>query len=183
MKQNDLIALLIARINQVLSEQSSWGTFEVSQKFQPTQQGVPMSQGVFVQPLFDDEYGWHGHRDDYNESLGSFDTKEPQAMETTFQISSLVVQQPENISAPTAADVVKFLARALASRKTIEEFRKVNVSVLKVQTVRNDPFLDDRDRSEYHANFDIVLTHNDSYEYTTPKIDRVDRVDQKVYVV
>lgn len=182
MDQNGLIALLRKRLVESLDEKG-WGDFEVSQKFQPTQQGVPMRRGVFIQPLFDDEHGWHGHEDLYNEVTGSFDTTEPQAMETTFQISCLAVQQAEDVPGPnnpTAADVVKHLARALASRKTIESFRKVNVRMLRPREIKNDPFLDDRDRSEYHASFDIVLTHSESYGYSTPKIDRITGKDYPV---
>lgn len=174
MDQNGLIRLLLARVNQALAEQPSWGSFEVSQKFQPTQQGVPMSQGVFIQPMFDYDHGWPGQKKTYNDAKGSFDSSEPQAMESTFQISALVVQQPENPTGPTAADVVKFLARALSSRITIAAFRKSGVGILKVSDIRNDPFLDDRDRSEYHPLFDITFTHNTSYDSTVPKIDRVE---------
>lgn len=174
MDQNGLIKLLLARINQALAEQPSWGTFEVSQKFQPTQQGVPMSQGVFVQPMFDYNYGWPGQEKTYDHVKGSFDSTEPQAMESTFQISALVVQHPEDTTGPTAADVVKFLSRALSSRVTIKAFLKSGVSILKVGEIRNDPFLDDRDRSEYHPYFNITFTHNTAYNSAIPKIDRIE---------
>lgn len=176
MDQNGLIILLRTRILEAMDE-NGWTGFDVVQKHQPTQQGAPVTKGVFIQPLFDTVYGWHGRKNEYDQTTDDFNTKEPQSMETHFQISCLVIQDPDvplGHDNPTSADVVKYLSRALTSGKTIKSFRSSGVSILRPRDVKNDPFMDDRDRSEYHASFDLILTHSESYSYKTPKINRID---------
>ena len=172
MNQNGLIALLRNRVVEALAEKG-WADFEVSQKFQPTQQGVPVRNGVFIQPMVDYRHGFPGQNLMYNSVNQEFDSKEPQVMETPFQISVLSVQEIDTPEAPTSADVSKYLARALSSQVTVEKFMAQNVGILRIKDSRNDPFLDDRDRSEYHSNFDITLTHVDDYDMTVPQIDKV----------
>lgn len=166
MTDNQLIALLASQLDAAVLS-GGW-SFNVIQKDQPTQQGVPTEGAVFLQKIQDHAYGSPMIRKDSNYPTKTFTEHNDQWYETTFQISALVTQDPENLTLPTASDVANYVKMYLASRTSRMVLMQQNVGTLRVTQVRDPAFQDDRERYEYHPNFDIVLTHQRTLDIVIP---------------
>ncbi len=129
--------------------------------------------GTF-EKLFDLRYGWTARTElTYDEANDVFQAPEVQKTATTFQIGSLVIQDPQDLTIPTASDVVNYMAMWLASQSTIKAFLAQGVEMLRVTEVRNPYFEDDRHRNEASPTFDIVLLHDRILPQTVPAAVRV----------
>lgn len=166
MKDNDLIALLSSQIDAAVLS-GGW-TFPTIQKDEPTQQGQPSPGAVYFQKLFDHPYGSPMLSKVSNYPVMTFTETDQQWYETHFQISSLVTQDPTDLTLPTASDVANYVKMYLASRTSRNVLMAQNVGTLRVTEVRQPAFQDDRERYEYHPSFDIVLTHIRDIEITIP---------------
>lgn len=178
MRDNELINL----VGQTLTAAcvaAGWSTFEVLQVQGPTQQGTPSGPSVLFQKLFDAPYGWPKEKLTYNQAtpqnpVDSFTDASIQEYQTTFQISSLVIQHPDDTALPTASDVANMMKQYMNARHTISEFMALGVGILRVTQVRNEYFEDDRHRNEAHPTFDIVFTHRRQVDFSVPAVHTVD---------
>lgn len=162
---------------------STGNPYGVSQKEQPTQQGVTTDPQIFFEKLYDVPFGYP----EVSHSINNTDPNNPQMVETelqlvetTFQVSALVIQEPSDLTIPTASDVVNLIRSFLISRQTIRLWAKQGVSLLRVTQVRNSYFEDDRHRNEASPNFDIVLTHNRTI---SQNVNSVSEMDGEIFVV
>lgn len=167
MTDNQLLSLLRAQMIQALATKS-WSFMEVLNKDQPTQQGLEWGPGVYLEKLFDNKYGWPSSSLQFNATDLTYDDDSNQVMETTYQVSSLAIQDPTRIDLPTAADIVNHLSGWLSHPSIIQAFKQRDVGLLRVSKVQNVPFEDDRGRFEYHPSFDVVLRHNQSLTIVVP---------------
>jgi hypothetical protein len=158
MLDNQLIDLLATQL-ETASAAAGWN-YMVIQKDQPTQQGVPTAPTIFFEKLFDSPHGWPIDSYVYQSAAGNFTETETQMVNTTFQISALVIQDPSNLALPTASDVANFMQQYLSARWSINYFMAQDVGLLRVTSIRNPAFNDDRTLYEYTPNFDITLTHS-----------------------
>jgi hypothetical protein len=159
MLDNALINLIATSL-EAASAAFGWN-YIVVQKDEPTQQGIPTDPTIFFEKLFDTSR--HFPMEKY--SVNAFDaTKlddtEVQLVETVFQVSALVIQDPNNLSLPTASDVANALRGFLISRNNADGWRAQGVGTLPPSQVRNPYIQDDRNRNEAFPSFDISLTHS-----------------------
>lgn len=167
MTDNQLIQFMAAQLDAAMVA-SNWN-YIVLQKDNPTLEGIPSAPAVFFEKLFDHAYGWPIEDLEYNKPpVDNYSDNETQLLETTFQISALVIQDPSNLNLPTASDVVNYLNLWLRHWVTLQQFRTQNVGILRVTQIRNPWFEDDRHRFEAHPNFDLVLTHQNVLTMTVP---------------
>jgi hypothetical protein len=164
MLDNDLINLLATRL-EAATAQAGWldstgATYGVSQKQQPTQQGVTTVPQVFFEKLFDIAFGYPEVTNAWDDVAQTLTEVETQLTETTFQISAMVIQNPADLTMPTTSDVVNFVRSFLVARQTIRLWQPQGVSILRVSQIRNPYIEDDRHRNEATTNFDIVVTHS-----------------------
>lgn len=157
MLDNALISAVADQIDAALAL-AGWD-FIVSQKTQPTQQGVSTTPMVLIQKMFDQHYGGQISSLEYQAPSNDFNASETQIVITTVQISSLVLQNPEDLSIPTASDVSNHVKIFLQSRTTIETLRLQGLNVIQVAKIMNSDFVDDRDRFEMNPSFDIQIQH------------------------
>jgi hypothetical protein len=171
MTDNQLIQFMAAQLDAA-SEASGWN-YPVLQKNNPTLEGIPAAPAIFFEKLFDHAYGWPIDSFTYNEPpVDNFSDNSMQLYETTFQISALVIQDPEDLTLPTASDVANYIKMWLTHPVTLQTFRSQNVGLLRVTQIRNPYFEDDRHRFEAHPNFDLVLTHDNTLTLTVPAANR-----------
>jgi hypothetical protein len=168
MLDNQLIALVATQL-ETASAAAGWN-YLVVQKDEPTQQGTPTAPTIFFEKLFDRPYGWPMDSYAYQATPNNFLETETQLTETTFQISSLVIQNPTNLELPTASDVANFMQQYLSARWSIATFMGQDVGVLRVTSVRNPAFTDDRTLFEYSPNFDITFTHSRTVSNTVNSV-------------
>lgn len=171
MNDNDLIDAIATKI-EAATANSGW-SYGALQKEQPTQQGVPSAPTVYLQKLFDDHFGSQGSRSAYNQTSKNFTDTEVQIVVTHFQVSAIVGQNPEDLTIPTASDVINQVKLYLQHRATIAELRLAGLKVIQVKRINNAPFVDDKDRFEFHPSFDIEIQHEREVKRTTPAISSV----------
>lgn len=165
MTDNQIIQFMAEQLDAA-SAASGW-FYPVLQKNNPTLEGIPTFPAIFFEKLFDHHYGWPIEQWTYNSPpQDNFSQGEMQLIETTFQISTLVIQDPENLAMPTASDVANYIKLWLSHWVTLDVFRSQNVGVLRISQIRNPYFEDDRHRFEAHPNFDLVLTHYNTLTMT-----------------
>lgn len=158
MLDNALIDLFATQL-EAASAQAGWN-YLVLQKNQPTQEGIPTAPTIFFEKLFDKAYGWpEVSYEEYDPATNTFSQIEKQWTETTFQVSALVIQDPMNLSLPTASDVVNYMKLFTNSRASIKTLKAQAVSMLRITDVRNPIFRDERHVFEANPNFDVVLQH------------------------
>lgn len=175
MTDNELLELLVTTMMAAVTW-AGWtytppgGTvaapYPVIQKQQPTQEGITYSPAVFFEKLFDVPFGFAKVKNSYNSGTGVMTQMELQPTETTIQISSLVIQHPNDLSVPTASDVVNSMRAYLTSRVNLANWKTQGVSVLRVRRVENPYFEDDRHRNEATPSFDLVMTYKRAISQT-----------------
>lgn len=163
MKDNDLIALFASKLEEGLAL-SGWDVLVV-QAYQPTQEGVAWKPQVSFEKLFDHEYGWPTELLVLNKDtppgykLPDFSNIGRQWVESTFQVTSLALQDVHDLTIPTPSDIAHFLKIYINMRQVMEDFRVAGASVLRITDIRNAKFEDDRDQFESSPSFDVVLQH------------------------
>lgn len=103
-------------------------------------------------------------------TVGSMIHTETQQYLTTFQLSSLAAQDPENVDSLTASDILNYASAVLQSMNFIAYMQTQGVGIIKVKDIRNPYFIDDRNRFEANPSFDFVLSHKQVIITTTPII-------------
>jgi hypothetical protein len=172
----DIIRLLGNALTSAVA-QAGWThqgkPYAVWQKNQPTQQGIPTSPTIFFEHLFDVSRGWQKMDYDENQldpSGNSLVGTETQLYEFHYQVSAWVIQDPNDLTIPTASDVLNKVRMYLQSRNQMRIWRQNNVGVLRIQEVRNPYIQDDRQRFEATPSFDIVFTNQKQIAYTVGRI-------------
>ena len=171
---NTLFAL-IADTLDAGSAMAGWNYLTVARD-QPSPQGAVTAGVIYLERQFDDRYGWPEQKSQYNppnpntppNPQGTYTKTSVQWIEGRFQVSSMVIQNPSELSLPTALDVVRYLAMYLNAPPIVRSLKKRGVSVLKIGTVRNPWDKDDRDIFESTPSFDIVVQYQSEIDFTVP---------------
>lgn len=188
MTDNGLIALLMRKINEGLEAQGlsvppqvlgrsavAQGQIYVLQKWQPTQQGIPTAPTVYVEKLFDDNYGFPMRKQVFNQDEQNFDVTLTQNVETTIQISAWATQDSSDLSLPTASDIANAVRLWFCLPEVSASMMKSDqVNVLRTTRVTNPYIEDDRDRAEATPSFDLVITHHRSIATVVPMVSSVE---------
>jgi predicted TIM-barrel fold metal-dependent hydrolase len=172
---NTLFAL-IADTLDAASALAGWNYVTV-QRDQPSPQGAVTVGTVYLERQFDDRYGWPAVSSQYNppnpntppNPQGTYTKTELQWIEARFQVSAMVIQNPADLTIPTALDVVRQAAQYMNARSIVKTLKRTNgVSILKVGQVRNPWDKDDRDIYEATPSFDLVVQYQAELDFTVP---------------
>ena len=126
---------------------------------QPTQQGIPTAPTVFFFKVSDKRYGFLQRTDRWDTLLQEMVHTELQPYETTFQVSTLVLQSPATPNQYTASDLCNEVSSIMQSDNARDILYNNNIGILRVTDISNGYFVDDRDNFEASPSFDFVLTH------------------------
>jgi hypothetical protein len=173
MTDNELIRLFLPIINAGLVADGFTGV-TVKQSNQPTLQGANTNPTVYFYKLFDKRYGFLRRDSTWNEDAEIMTHTEDQMYETSFQISAMVMQNPNTPYQYTASDLVNEVAAIMQSDSTRETLAASSVGILRVMEVRNPYFKDDYDKFEAFPSFDFTLTHRQTRVSTDPVIESVE---------
>lgn len=159
MTDNELIKLFLPILQAGLIANPTYSNAVVKQTNQPTAQGANSAPTLYFYKLGDPRrYGFL----ERNQTIlpnGNILRTSTQRYETSFRMSALVRQNPENTNAYTASDLVNEASLILGDQDTIEQLAQVDVGILRVMSAENPYFLDDRDQHEASPFFDFTLTH------------------------
>jgi hypothetical protein len=171
MLDNALINLVATQL-EAASAAAGWN-YIVLQKAPPSRQGIPSAPTIFFEKLFHRNYGWATVTKEFQPTPNYFSHTETQNIETTFQISALVPQDPTDLTIPTASDVVQYMKMFLQSAQTVSLWSNQNVNMLRVTDIRNPYFEDDKHRFEANPNFDFVVTHSQAIVLQVPVVSAI----------
>jgi hypothetical protein len=178
MLDNDLIRLFLPLLNTGFTD-LGYSNITVQQSFQPTSQGIIDTPLVSFYKLYDKRYGFKSDLSKLDIINNLMIRSEVQYYETTFQVSALVKQDPNNIGY-TASDLVNTAAYIMQSTDTIEFLQENDVGLLRLTDVRNPYFLNDRDQNTASPSFDFTLTHKQIF---TKEVDIITRQTINIYRV
>jgi hypothetical protein len=170
MLDNDLIRLFLPIIKNGLIA-DGYLNVTVKQANQPTQQGINIGPTVYFFKVGDHRYGFLYRESKWDEDAEEMIHTEMQQYETTFQISSLVLQKPTNPYLYTASDLVNEVAAILQSDRTREILMDAGVGIYRITDITNPYFVDDRDQFEASPSFTFTLTHKQTRVTTDPVIE------------
>ncbi len=158
MTDNELIQIFLPIITAGLTADGFTGVTTIAAN-QPTQQGIPTGPTVYFYKVADRRYGFLQRTDVWDAMTSTMIHTEFQPYETTFQISTLVLQSPLTPNAYTASDLASEVAAIMQSDNTREILYNNDIGILRVTDISNGYFVDDKDNFEASPNFDFVLTH------------------------
>jgi hypothetical protein len=167
---------LVANTLDAASALAGWNYLTVARD-QPSPQGAVTAGTIYLERQFDDRYGWAASNDVYNppnpdtppNPQGTYTKNELQWIEAHFQVSAMVIQNPSDLTVPTALDVVRYLAQYMNHRTIVKSLiRSSGVGILRVSTVRNPWDKDDRDIFEATPSFDLIVPYQSNIAFTIP---------------
>lgn len=159
MLDNEIIAALIATVYAEATTAGLPATLVVKQANQPTQQGAPTAPAVFISKISHKRYGWGGVQNRFDATLSQQVQETNQYYETLYQFSALVTQDPADVTALTASDVLDAVAGIFNGDTGRAALRAAGMGVLRVTDVRNPYFIDDKGHFAASPSFDLVVTH------------------------
>lgn len=179
---------LYSNIREVLLErlQLVWPLIDVLQTPQPTQQGLDFAPRVYMQKITDHRHGFprqdlklkYEPTDPLPENL--IPNTSVQVIESRIQFSALMLQDPQDLSLPTASDIVNYTAILLGAEGVVTEFRKRGLMIQRSIVVANPYFQQDMDQFEARPSFDVIFQHSRSFLDSVPK---VNIYEAKIYAV
>lgn len=146
---------------------------QIQQSSQPIQVGVSTGATVAFFKIGDHRYGWPQRLSYVDPDTQIMMRKTTQAYETTFQMESLLPQNPTPADQTTASDLLNAVAAIMQDEDTIATLIANDVGILRVTDVRNPYFIDDRDQNEAAPSFDFTLTHKQTIIKTVPAVQSV----------
>jgi len=153
-------------------------TAKVLQNYQPTNQGIKDSI-VYFHNIGDKNVGHLERLNVWDTDTSTFQSVETQAKITTFQINTILSQDPSNLEI-TAKDLCTYVNMILQRRSTIATLQNNGVGILWVGEIRNIPFMNGGDNYEYNPSFDFQITHNQTLTGEVSKIDNFNATIKRV---
>jgi hypothetical protein len=179
MTDNDRFKILLPLITAGLVARGVAGA-AVLQKPQADQQGVPSGISVYLTIIAPIPRG-HVRRDTVvNDDLNTMTETELQTWEVTYQVNAMSIQDPANVNQLTASDILKVVRQTIQSSAFISSIKAEGLGILRVNELRNTPFVNDKDRYEYSPSFDFTLTHDELYTVAAPVVETVEHNIKRV---
>ena len=173
MLDNQLIQVFLPIINDGLIADGFTDVSTIAAN-QPTQQGVPLNPTITFYKVSDHRYGFLRRFDVWDPLNQVMVHTEEQAYETTFQVGSLVLQNPTTPNQYTASDLVNEVAAIMQSDNTLNILYNNGIAILRITAVSNGYFTDDMDNFEASPSFDFTLTHTQTRVSTGNAINHVE---------
>lgn len=168
MTDNQLFAVLFPLINAGLIARDVTGV-EVLQKAQPVQQGIPSGPSVYLSMVAPTPRG-HVRRDSILVADEMVDV-ELQTWEVLYQVNAMSIQDAADLNQLTASDILKVVRQTMQSSAFITSLKLQGLGILRVNALRNIPFVNDKDRFEYSPSFDFTLTYDELYTIGSPVVE------------
>lgn len=174
MFENALIQLIGDTLLAGLVGQSAYADVIVRQKYQPSTVGVTSAPTIQLHYIHGKRYGSVG-RSERPAPAPSLDVihAETQWWESTIQVGCTARRNPNDpnfLTQPSAFDIVKMASDILQSDKGMALMAVQRVRPLRITLIRVLRFINDSDQYEAQPSFDIVLSHVQITESTTPPV-------------
>lgn len=143
-------------------------TVPVVAAYQPTTEGRESQAAIYFFQLADNRYGWQGRSREFSTVDGTITTTESQIILSGYQVYALAPQDPEDLSLPTAKDLVNLAAMICNSQPFVIGMREGGAGVQRVTQIRSPYFVNDEGQFEASPSFDITISHKRQIQEVTP---------------
>lgn len=160
MRENAINAVLFPLVTAFLAAEFPTLNVGCYKSYNPTQQGVASGALVVFNRLGNTRrYGSPRRESYWDTDTGHY--KETQILETPYQVSALLIEDPKTAtsSTVTAADIAEAVAGYLQSYDGLAALRAANLSIYRITDIRVAYITDDRNRDESSPSFDFTLQH------------------------
>ncbi len=169
MNDNQVIIILIALIEAGLTAQGVTGV-TVQQGYQPTQQGIPEDDAIIIHKVTNHRYGHPGQIDTYNAENDNFDHQDIFWRDVKYQVNARAQQDPSDMNAMTASDLVDLAADILQLPSTIQSLLSSGIGIDRITDANPSYELNEKDRFEQVPSFDFALTYRKVYNSTVDRV-------------
>ena len=169
MTDNQILIVLLPILTTGLTAVGVTGV-KIKQNYQPRQSGAEIQPTLYLHKISAPRYGFPGRKDVFNATNNNFDHTETIWRTPTWQVDGLSTQNPANLTQLTASDIVEAAADALQLQTTRLALLRSNISIERITTIRENYFLDDRERHEQRPSFDFTLTYRRSFRSVVPQV-------------
>ncbi len=169
MNDNEALMILIPALRAGLVAVGVTGVL-IKQSYQPEPTGAEIQPTLYLQKIQAPRYGFPGRKDVYNPRTNQFDHTESVWRAPTWQVDGLATQNPSNTSQLTASDIVEAAADALQQSVTRETLLAGGIGIERITNIREDYFLNDRERHQQRPSFDFTLTYRRVFSSTVPPV-------------
>jgi hypothetical protein len=163
---NAVLAIVIGILRDALNANAI--NAGVRQVNQPRQQGTPTKNTILINKVANKRYGYLGRTEKWYPEEQVEKHTESQWIESMFQIGALAIQNPADINAMTASDLINFAAQVMQSDATLSKLRAQKIGIYRITAIRNPYFVDDKERFEASPSFDFTLTYEQVYISEVP---------------
>jgi len=158
---NSIIKIFLPILNSALVA-DGFTNVVVQQSSQPTLQGINTKASIYFFKVGSKRYGFLGRNDRWNADDEEMEHVEKQYYESTWQLMSLVLQNPSTANQYTASDLVDESASIMQSDKTRDILNNNGIGILRIQNISNPYFVDDRDNFEASPALEFTLVYLNS---------------------
>lgn len=159
MTDNELGALIRSQLLLGLTAAGVTGV-RVLANYQPTSQGEDPGNAIYFFKVSDPRVGWQIRR---NAVVSDEARKvEEQNIESTYQFMARVKQDPEDLSIPTASDLLNTASMIMSSAAFTRALSAQGVGRQAVGEMRNPYFLNKHEQFEASPSFDFTVSHRRS---------------------
>ena len=155
---NAIIQIFLPIINAALIVDGFTGV-TVKQANQPTMQGIDTNPTAYFFKVGSKRYGFLGRDDVWNTVSSKMQHTESQYIEATWQIQTLVLQNPTTPNQYTASDLAFELSCIMQSDNTRAILNNNNIGILRITDIVNPYFIDDKENFEAAPSFDFTLVY------------------------
>lgn len=170
----DIIKTLAQVLRPALSQRYPNLLFFV-QANQPSAQGTPTQETLFINKVNDNRYGFA--RTDYAFKLPPGDPMTDyvpadtvQLVQSRFQIMALTPDVPNDPSPATPSELLRYMANLMSVDAILTTLHKRGVHILRIRDVVNPFFEDDATMYEAAPSLDLIIQHHDTISIPVPRI-------------
>ena len=132
--------------------------------------GMPSGPVIFIRKLFDAPYGSPRRTSklDPDDVSGALVWTARQVYESTVQVTA----HADEGALTTASDLANWARAVFELDPVLERLASKGAGVLRVAQVRETPYQNDRNQTQYVPSFDLVVRHARSLKIAVPRISR-----------
>lgn len=164
MTENDIAVHLRTWLLANIGERLGGMVPEVTQSYQPVQQGRIDGPALVFHFLPERRVGQRKNDEVLDVPTLTMRRRELQVIESPVQFTALAPTTPaDSMGAVSPATIAKAAAAVFGTPEFIKSLKLQSAGVLAISQIRNLPFENDRGQYEYAATFDVTITHTDEF--------------------
>ncbi len=169
MNDNQIIIIVIGILEAALIENGRPNVV-VQQGYQPTQEGVPEQDAIILHKITNHRYGHVGQTDTFNTDNNNFDHKDIIWRDVKWQVNGRAQQDPTDMNAMTASDLVDLAADMLQLPSTRQALLASGIGIDRILDANPSYEKNEKDRFEQIPSFDFNLTYRKIYNSTVAAV-------------